>query len=232
MRLGKELTTLQVEVKRIETERKSLREKLDKAEDRAETLAGEMRRIQTESEAGSSDAKANEQAKQKADEARTKAETERTAAIVARDEAVKEAENLRRDNETLRKRVTEVDAAGATKKDSGLEKKLEEAEKRNVELFGELEELNQRLKAAQAKAAAPVDSTGLKSKAGEVYQAINDVLNELRMNVSLARDEFQVIADKDPNERNRTIKEAITAAAGQTEDVKGVLRGLRELADA
>jgi hypothetical protein len=36
---------------------------------------------------------------------------------------------------------------------------------------------------------------------------------------------------KNPDARSRTIRDAIEAAAGQTEDVKGVLRSLREMSE-
>jgi hypothetical protein len=55
-------------------------------------------------------------------------------------------------------------------------------------------------------------------------------MSELRMNVLLARDEFAQLG-KDGGDQARTILEAIEAAVGQTEDIKGVLRGLREIAE-
>jgi hypothetical protein len=51
------------------------------------------------------------------------------------------------------------------------------------------------------------------------------------VNISVVREEVEQLVGKNSDARSRTIRDAIEAAAGQTEDVKGVLRALREMAE-
>jgi chromosome segregation ATPase len=106
------------------------------------------------------------------------------------------------------------------------QKRYEEAEDRARALEGQIS--TSRRTASQA---AVGDGLALRERAGEVYNSINDVLSELRVNISVVREEVDHLVGKNSDARSRTIRDAIEAAAGQTEDVKGVLRALREMSE-
>src|SRR5262249_36237469 len=123
----------------------------------------------------------------------------------------------------------------AEHKASEAQRKFSEANRDLERLQSANDDLGKKLKAAQtAQADAKKNSANdapIKERAIEVYNSVNDVLAELRVNISVVRDEFAAFAGKNADSRARTIRDAIEAAAGQTEDVKGVLRNLRELAE-
>jgi len=82
--------------------------------------------------------------------------------------------------------------------------------------------------AGQAKVAAMAE------RAHEVYEAINDILSELRNNAVLADGEFGDLAGQIEGQNPdsiRIIKEAIDALVGNAEDAKGALRSLKELVE-
>jgi hypothetical protein len=257
-RLSGQLRDAEFEGKKAEAERSRLADLLRNAEQRIEKLQGDIGKLE---DAGSAeDSKANqavadmrraEENVVRAEQARVKAEQEKAAVI-------KDKEDADREIERLRKRIADGDGAAAARPDPGLEKrandlesKLEEAEYRAQEaqkrlgdimsraakLEDENEELVKKVKEAQQRGARGGGGGGggggseIREKALEVYNSVNDVLAELRVNISVVRDEFDNFAGKNADSRARTIRDAIEAAAGQTEDVKGVLRNLRELAE-
>ena len=63
----------------------------------------------------------------------------------------------------------------------------------------------------------------------EIYTAF---FSEVKVNVSVVKDEWEAIPGKEDSPRTRTITEAIEAVTAQVEDIKGVLRGLREMAES
>jgi DNA repair exonuclease SbcCD ATPase subunit len=164
-----------------------------------------------------------------------------------------EADAVRRELEQLRRKLADIEfekpagGAGDAGKLSDAEKRIAELQeanglltKKNKTLSGDVETMEKELKAAKAQAAAaPVAGGGggggggggdeIKEKANEAASNVNDVLSELRVNLSVVRDEFQAFAGNGSDARIRTILDAIEAAAGQAEDMKGVLRSLREL---
>jgi chromosome segregation ATPase len=249
MRLSNEVKELRVEAKKIEGERQRVAESLERAEQRAEKAQTDLARLQVEGSSGTEKLKDLEKARQKADEARGKAEVakqkaeeEREAAKKARDEAMAHADEAVREMERMRSKIAEAEsdrpAAEASQKEiRDLKEQLEAAGRRAKALQAEAEQAKAAATAAAGAGGGDGATAALREKAGEVYQSINDVLSELRMNINLAREEFQAIAaaagpGKEGGDRARTILDAMEAAASQTEDVKGVLRGLRELAEA
>jgi chromosome segregation ATPase len=260
MRLSRQLKDAQFEAETQTLERRRLAQALEAAENRIEKLQQDVTKLESSAEADEGRAKQaiadmhnTEEARVKAESARTKAEQERAAAL-------KDKEDLEREVEKLRQRLGEsgpvtIVSAGGGKADPAaaqrvgeLEDKVAEAQHRAEEaqkrlqdimeratkLEDENTELGRKLREATKKTAVAGPTAGpheLRNKALEVYHSVNDVLAELRVNISVVRDEFDAFAGKNADARARTIRDAIEAASGQTEDVKGVLRNLRELAE-
>ena len=255
MRLSRQLKDAQFEAESQEAEKNRVAEALKGAEARIEKLTADVTKLENASSSEDSRAKAAmgevrklEESRAKAEQLRSKAEQDKSEALKAKDEADHEIEKLRKRLEAAESAPVpsaKVDPANE-KRMGDLETKLieaghraEEAQKRLADIMeraskleDENEELHGKIKAASSSAkAAGSTPTELRGKALEVYHSVNDVLAELRVNISVVRDEFDAFAGKNSDTRARTIRDAIEAAAGQTEDVKGVLRNLRELAE-
>ena len=127
--------------------------------------------------------------------------------------------------------------------DPTLEARVAELRGDNEALQKRLQALSDELNAARAESerlrgapAAPTaeEVAALRARAVEVFEAINDFMSELRGNILVARDEFDALRGAgqiQPDERTTTILEAVRSAVGQTEDIKGALRGLRALGE-
>jgi chromosome segregation ATPase len=256
MRLSRQLKDAKFEAEEQQAERARIAEALKAAESKIEKLEEDVTKLESVGAAEDSRAKSalaelhkSEEARVKAESARTKAAEEKAAAAQALDEAQAEIEKLRKRAEAAEEApkapVGRVDA-GSEKKAADLAARLEETEHRLADsrkklddlggragkLEADNDELAKKLRAVDnGSTAKPADGGEIKDKALEVYNSVNDVLAELRVNISVVRDEFDTFAGKNSDNRARTIRDAIEAAAGQTEDVKGVLRSLRELAE-
>ena len=78
-------------------------------------------------------------------------------------------------------------------------------------------------------ATSPATSPALAERAREVYEAINDILSEMRNNVVLLQGELpNLSADA---ETKQAVGDAIDALVDSAETAKGALRGLRDLAE-
>jgi chromosome segregation ATPase len=96
-----------------------------------------------------------------------------------------------------------------------------------------------RAEAARARAASeqnaedlapPGAANGaLAAKAREVYEAINDILSDMRNNVVLVQGELTEL--KGNADTLRAVRDAVDALVDSAETAKGALRGLRELGD-
>src|SRR5262249_54658991 len=233
-----------VEVKKAEAERARVAEALERAERRAEKAETDKTRLEVEGSSGGDKLKAAEQARQRADEARARAEVAKSKAEdqVADsrkqlETAHEEADEVRSELEKLRRKLADMEfekpaaAGGGDAKLADAEKRIAELQeanglltKKNKSLTGDVDTLEKELKAAKAaSAAAPAGGGGgeIKEKANEVASSVNDVLSELRVNLGIVRDEFQAFAGNGSDARIRTILDAIEAAAGQAEDMKG-----------
>ena len=89
---------------------------------------------------------------------------------------------------------------------------------------------------AQAEALIDFGSAGggpnpveLAKRAQEVYDAINDILSEMRNNVVLVQGELPRL--KADGDTMRAVADAVEALVDSAETAKGALRGLRELAE-
>jgi len=82
---------------------------------------------------------------------------------------------------------------------------------------------------APAAAAGAAPSAEIQEIAQQVYDAINDILSELRNNILLVQGEMPNVAAGN-GDAVRTITDTVEALVGNAEDAKGALRGLRELA--
>jgi chromosome segregation ATPase len=254
VRLSNELRQAREEQARLETEVQRLDRELTSSEQRIDKLSRELDKAQ-ETSADEGALRAAEAQQRKAEEARVKAESARVRAEEEKQEAVRARDEAAAENERLKKRIQELVAASPG---PGSRKEAEELEKKLDEMKGRVDELEHRAAAAQkrhdeaedraraleaelskARKAAAAGAAGgsgggegaLRERAGEVYQSINDVLSELRVNISVVREELEGLVGKNSDARSRTIRDAIEAAAGQTEDVKGVLRALREMSE-
>ncbi|MEO6952170.1 MAG: FHA domain-containing protein [Polyangia bacterium] len=101
------------------------------------------------------------------------------------------------------------------------------------ELEEELAELGAQLaiaRAAQGSAGSAELVTQLRSRAGDAYNAVNDALSQLRTNILLARRLVGELGNE--SEAAESLRAAIAASIDNTEDAKGVLRSLREVAEA
>jgi chromosome segregation ATPase len=251
-RLSADLKEARSEQVRLSSEVDRLENELVEVERRSDKLA---RALEEAREAGGAEderVKAAEAQQRKAEEARVKAESQRmraeddkAAAIKARDEAQQEVAALKKrladqadqpaggkqsgNEENLERKVAELTTKveEAQAKVAAAAKRYEEAEERARKLEADA----QKARSSKPAAGGGGDSMALREKAGEVYQSINDVLSELKVNIAVVREEFEAYSGKNPDARSRTIRDAIDAAAGQTEDVKGVLRALREMSE-
>jgi chromosome segregation ATPase len=255
-RLSADLRESRSEEQRLSSEVERLEKELVSAEQRVERMQRQLDQLEEAQTAaaasGNEGLHAAEEAKIKAEEARVRAESARMTAEQEKAQALKERDEAMAENAALKKRLDEAKSAerstGSRKAvsvgdDSALEdlrtslqaaehkaaaaqKRYEEAEDRARALEGQIS--TSRRTASQA---AVGDGLALRERAGEVYNSINDVLSELRVNISVVREEVDHLVGKNSDARSRTIRDAIEAAAGQTEDVKGVLRALREMSE-
>ena len=86
--------------------------------------------------------------------------------------------------------------------------------------------------AAPAAPAAPAAAANgeLAKVAQEVYEAINDILSEMRNNMRLVQGELPNLKAED--QTLQAVSEAVEALVDNAETAKGALRGLRDLANA
>jgi hypothetical protein len=92
-----------------------------------------------------------------------------------------------------------------------------------------------RAEAARAKASADaqpaIGSPELAKRATEVYEAINDILSEMRNNMVLVQGELPQLRSDDA-ETIKAVADAVEALVDGAETAKGALRGLRDLAES
>ena len=67
--------------------------------------------------------------------------------------------------------------------------------------------------------------------AGEVYEAINDILSDMRNNMVLVQGELPNLKSED-SETIQAVTDAVGALVDSAETAKGALRGLRTLAES
>ena len=78
---------------------------------------------------------------------------------------------------------------------------------------------------AQIRKAASVAQT-----AAEIVDGLNDVLSNLRINVTAAQGEFEEFAEAIPRASFELIREALRSSAADMETAREMLRSLREIA--
>jgi 2-phospho-L-lactate guanylyltransferase (CobY/MobA/RfbA family) len=72
------------------------------------------------------------------------------------------------------------------------------------------------------------EAAALKQTASDVYDAINDILSEMRNNVVLVQGELPSLTGA----HLQAVAEAVEALVDNAETAKGALRGLRDLAQS
>ena len=81
----------------------------------------------------------------------------------------------------------------------------------------------------EAAGGTPTGNPEIAARAREVYEAINDILSEMRNNMVLVQGELPNLqAD---GETMQAVTDAVEALVDSAETAKGALRGLRDLAE-
>jgi FHA domain len=202
-----------------------------------------------------------EAARHKAAEEALRASRERDDAKNLAEQMRREAERLKRRVEELESAAAKprpepaarpADDAGARAEKEALARKAAEAERRAGELERSLGELRTELEAARAQLAreqlagdqaasgvvagaqtgtSPEAVEAIRNKAVEVYESINDVLSDIRNNLRLVHGDFTGLAGERNDDSVRSIFETLQTLIDSAEDAKGVVRGLREIAE-
>jgi golgin subfamily B member 1 len=121
-------------------------------------------------------------------------------------------------------------ATTAERSKKALEAELELARTETKQARAEAERAKASASAAPAPEAAGAPGE-LQAMAQQVYDAINDILSELRNNILLVQGEVPNATGGNADSL-RIITETVDALVGNAEDAKGALRGLRDLANS
>ena len=78
---------------------------------------------------------------------------------------------------------------------------------------------------------SPAGSPELAARAKEIYEAINDILSEMRNHMVLVQGELPNLTSHD-DETMRAVTDAVESLVDSAETAKGALRGLRDLAES
>ncbi|MBA3538659.1 MAG: hypothetical protein H0T79_03450, partial [Deltaproteobacteria bacterium] len=198
-----------------------------------------------------------EVARHKAAEEALSASKARDAASTGGDDSRRELEKMKRRVAELEKQggpVAGPDPAELQREREAAERKLKLAEERataaersHATMQAEVDAAKTdaakaRAEAARARAAAdsqaesiiasPAGPSGnaLATAAREVYEAINDILSEMRNNMVLVQGELPNLKSDD-NETLQAVADAVESLVDNAETAKGALRNLRDLAD-
>lgn len=227
-------------------------------EERVTQLDLDLRAAKQSSTTATSTQSVIEESLSKAEAARHKAAEEALRVSKERDDARAATEQVRREAERLKRRIEELESAAPKAQEDpqtraeneALKRKLALAETRAGELERSLGELRTELDTARAQAApasgeaaagaAAGGAAGgasaevmeaIRNKAVEVYENINDVLSDIRNNLKLVHSDFTGLAGERTDDSVRIIFETLQTLIDSAEDAKGVVRGLRELAE-
>ena len=199
-----------------------------------------------------------EVARHKAAEEALNASKARDAASTGGDDARRELDKLRRKVTDLEKvqgtPAPAIDTAEIQRQREAAERKIaeatgraEQAERSVKGLQLEIEAAKTdaqkaRAEAARAKASAdataeaiveavgtPAGSPELAKRAKEIYEAINDILSEMRNNMVLVQGELPNLSADGAT--MQAVGDAVEALVDSAETAKGALRGLRDLAE-
>lgn len=211
VRMTQELRELKLTLRKGESERARLAERLEAAERERGQLEEQLAKVEIERTEVAQSQEALRGAKGRIEERLARAEAARALADEAR-QAAEEARAAALD-----------EVARAT---AGREHERTRAAELELELL-------RRCEAIAPPGAAPALQTAFKAKAEEVCGGVNDALSELRTNVLLAQ---ELVAEHgaalpDANARH-ALTEAITAAVERTEGAKDLLRALREIVES
>jgi hypothetical protein len=197
----------------------------------------------------------SEVARSKAAEEALAAEKARDAAGSAGDDARRELDRLRRRVNELEKvqggKPAEPDATGMRHEREAQQRKIgeltaraEQAERAAKALeaavdVAKTDAQKARAEAARARAAADAraesiieaaPSPELARRARDIYEAINDILSEMRNNMVLVQGELPNLRSSS-RETIQAVTDAVEALVDSAETAKGALRGLRDLAE-
>jgi chromosome segregation ATPase len=236
--LSEELRNLKVELRKTETEKQRLEERLETAERERDKLSETHAHLDVDRAGSEQERRALEQRVQRAEEARARAEMQRSKADEDKAEAVRARDAALQTAQTQRKKAEELedDLKQATSRPGG---GASLAEERARKLARELDKLRDELdsaKTAAANAQAQHASGGnnsdmpkIKKRLEDAYYGINDALAELRTNILLAKDLVSEHGHKVEPTAKDTLNEAIQVSADRADDAKGLLRSLLEV---
>jgi hypothetical protein len=157
---------------------------------------------------------------------------EPSAPVAAPAAAAGDADEIRR----LRRRIDQLQAELRIYRGGGKGQQMEDLENEIESLTAERNQLKERISALEQQIATEggdvkVQQAGeLRAKASEVVQALNDLLSNLRINVTAAEGEFDQFASNIPRASFELIREALRSSAGDLENARELLRELRRIA--
>ncbi len=110
-----------------------------------------------------------------------------------------------------------------------LEQEVEQLQAERVEMQAKVRSLEEQI--ATEGGDVKVQQAGqVREKAAEVVQALNDLLSNMRINVTAAEGEFDQFAQAIPRASFELIREALRSSAGDVEQARDLLRELRRIA--
>jgi chromosome segregation ATPase len=132
----------------------------------------------------------------------------------------------------LKDEVARADQAERAMKalEAALEAAKTDAEKARAEALRAKASADAQADAIVEAVGTPTGSPELAAKAREIYDAINDILSEMRNNMVLVQGELPNL--KAEGETMQAVSDAVEALVDSAETAKGALRGLRDLAEA
>ena len=140
-----------------------------------------------------------------------------------------EIRRLRRriDQLTAELRVYRGGGKGVAMED--LEQEVEQLQAERVEMQAKVRSLEEQI--ATEGGDVKVQQAGqVREKAAEVVQSLNDLLSNMRINVTAAEGEFDQFAQAIPRASFELIREALRSSAGDVEQARDLLRELRRIA--
>ncbi len=143
--------------------------------------------------------------------------------------ADEEIRRLRRriDQLTAELRIYRGGGKGVAMED--LEQEVESLQSERVEMQAKIRSLEEQI--ATEGGDVRVQQAGqVREKAAEVVQSLNDLLSNMRINVTAAEGEFDQFAQAIPRASFELIREALRSSAGDVEQARDLLRELRRIA--
>ncbi|MSP60324.1 MAG: FHA domain-containing protein [Myxococcales bacterium] len=232
-----DLAHLEVERTQLSEERKSMEASRDRAEEKLARIESMKQRLEEEKAASGA---ARDAALASSHDVRH-LHDRALRRIAELEKAVSVGAPLPESSESIRKAEAARDQAfvDKTKAESKIHELEEKLQKVNAELASNRAGVSSHQgdrtppDGTALPEAAGAEAAALKARAKEVYEGINEALSELRTTILTAKGLFGEIAPTVSDEDARkALQEAISESMARTEDAKGSLRSLRDLAQS